>query len=134
MSGLIEKNLEKTSLRRLLIIPFVLQVFAAVGLTGYFSWRNGQKAIDDLASQLQQEASLRIDQHLDSYLAVPHQINQINEHAVRLGLLQLNDLEKLGQYFWKQMKVFPIGYINYGDAKGHFIGVERLNNGELRIA
>ncbi|OKH21093.1 hybrid sensor histidine kinase/response regulator [Hydrococcus rivularis NIES-593] len=133
MSGLIEKNLEKTSLRRLLIIPFVLQVFAAVGLTGYFSWRNGQKAIDDLASQLQQEASLRIDQHLDSYLAVPHQINQINEHAVRLGLLQLNDLEKLGQYFWKQMKVFPIGYINYGDAKGHFIGVERLNNGELRI-
>jgi hypothetical protein len=133
MSGFIEKNLEKASLRWLLIVPFILQVVAAVGLTGYLSLRNGQKAIDDLASQLQQEASLRIDQHLDSYLAVPHQINQINEHAVRLGLLQLNNFEKLGQYFWKQMQVFPIGYINYGDAKGHFLGVERLNNGELRI-
>jgi signal transduction histidine kinase/ActR/RegA family two-component response regulator len=131
MSSFIAKN--KASLRFLLIVSFVLQVILAVGLTGYLSWRNKQQATDDLASQLQKEVSARIDQHLDSYLGVPHQINQVNEYAIRIGALQLNNFEKLGQYFWKQMTVFPIGYINYGDPQGRFIGVERLDDGKLQV-
>jgi len=51
-----------------LVIPFVLQVSAAVGLIGYLSVRNGQQAVNDLASQLRGEVSDRIHQHLDSYL------------------------------------------------------------------
>ncbi|XHL94738.1 MAG: hypothetical protein P2A85_19675 [Microcoleus anatoxicus] len=45
----------KISLQTLLIVPFVLQIFAAVGLTGYLSFRNGQKAINDLANRLIKE-------------------------------------------------------------------------------
>ena len=56
------------SLRSILVIPFVLQVSAAVGLIGYLSVRNGQQAVNDLASQLRGEVSDRIHQHLDSYL------------------------------------------------------------------
>ncbi len=37
-----EKANGKLSLRSLLIVPFVLQIFAAVGLTGYLSFRNGK--------------------------------------------------------------------------------------------
>jgi hypothetical protein len=36
---------QKVPLRLVLVVPFVLQIFAAVGLVGYFSLRNGQKAI-----------------------------------------------------------------------------------------
>ena len=63
-SSLISKPKHKLSLRSLLIVPFVLQIFAAVGLTGYISLRNGQQAINDLATRLRSEVSLRIDQHL----------------------------------------------------------------------
>lgn len=48
---------QKVPLRLVLVIPFVLQIFAAVGLVGYFYLRNGQKAINDLAIQLQTEVS-----------------------------------------------------------------------------
>ncbi len=50
-----------------LYFPFVLQIFAAVGLTGYLSLRNGQKAFNDLASQLRNQVSDRVAQHLNSY-------------------------------------------------------------------
>jgi hypothetical protein len=33
--------IRRASLKFVLIVPFVLQIFAAVGLTGYFSLRNG---------------------------------------------------------------------------------------------
>ncbi|MBW4571723.1 MAG: response regulator [Tolypothrix carrinoi HA7290-LM1] len=111
---------QKVPLRLVLVVPFVLQIFAAVGLVGYFSLRNGQKAINDLATQLQTEVSARIDQHLDSYLATPHQINQLNVNNVKLGLLNLRDLKGMGHYFWKQMQVFDVGYIGHTLPNGEY--------------
>ena len=42
-----------------LIIPFVLQVSAAVGLTAWLSIRNGQQAVNDVTRQLRQETTAR---------------------------------------------------------------------------
>ncbi|MGB3405061.1 MAG: hypothetical protein WBA77_20425 [Microcoleaceae cyanobacterium] len=52
-------------LRLLLVVPFVIQIIAAVGLTGFLSFRNGQRAVNDLANQLQNEVSQRVELHLD---------------------------------------------------------------------
>jgi signal transduction histidine kinase/class 3 adenylate cyclase/CheY-like chemotaxis protein len=133
LSRLFAKVSGKVPLRTVLIVPFVLQIVGAVGLVGYLSFMNGQKAVNDLATRLRSEISDRIDQHLDTYFATPHQINQINRDAAELGLLDLSDLETTGHYFWKQMKVFDVGYICYGNTKGEYIGLERLENGNLLI-
>jgi signal transduction histidine kinase/DNA-binding response OmpR family regulator len=126
-------SFKRLPLRTVLVVPFVLQIFAAVGLTGYFSWRNGQQAVNDLANQLVHKHNELVDQHLDRYLVVPNQINQINIDAVELGLLDLQNLPSMGRYFWKQMQVYDVGYINYGAQDGRFIGIERLNNGKFHI-
>ncbi len=124
----------KVSLRTALVVPFVLQIFAAVGLTGYLSLRNGEKAINDLATQLQSQASSRVDQHLDQYLAVPQQINQLNARAIELGLIDPKNLQTFGRYFWQQMQTFKtFGYINYGNPKGDFIGIYRAPDNSLRM-
>jgi signal transduction histidine kinase/class 3 adenylate cyclase/ActR/RegA family two-component response regulator len=133
LSRLLGKVSGKVPLRTVLIVPFVVQIVGAVGLVGYLSFMNGQKAVNDLATRLRSEISDRIDQHLDTYFATPHQINQINRDAAELGLLDLSDLETTGRYFWKQMKVFDVGYICYGNTKGEYIGLERLENGNLLI-
>ncbi len=62
----IGKSFSHLPLRTLLIVPFVGQIFTTVGLTGYLSLRNGQKAVNCLAFRLQNEMSLRIDQHLNN--------------------------------------------------------------------
>ncbi|MEW6494759.1 MAG: guanylate cyclase, partial [Cyanobacteriota bacterium] len=133
LNRLASKVSPKVPLRTVLIVPFILQIFAAVGLTGYLSFRNGQQAVNKLVTQLQSEQSDRIDQHLDTYLATPNQINQINLGAIELGLLNLNNFQTTGRYFWKQMQVFDVGYISFGNKDGEFIGVERLNDGSLLI-
>ena len=74
-------------LRATLVLPFVTQIVAAVGIVGYVSFWNGQQAIQHLASKLVQEISTQISQYLDNYTSLPHQINQINLDAIDLGLL-----------------------------------------------
>ncbi|MCU0537854.1 MAG: ATP-binding protein [Hydrococcus sp. Prado102] len=127
-------NLGKLPLRSILVVPFVLQIFAAVGLTGWLSFHNGQKAISDLATELQSQASDRVGQHLDRYLAIPHQINRLNVRAIELGLIDPNDLRTFGRYLWTQMRVFKdFGYINFGNPQGNFIGIYRAPDNSLRM-
>ena len=118
----IGKNFSHVSLRTVLIVPFVLQIFAAVGLTGYLSLRNGQKAVSDLAGRLQNEVSLRVDQHLKSYLDTARHLAQINGDAIDLGLVNLESQEQLAHFFWKQMQLYDVGYINFGTKTGDFTG------------
>ncbi|WP_051036456.1 hypothetical protein [Pleurocapsa sp. PCC 7327] len=56
------------------------------------SFYNGQKAISELATELESQASDRVDQHLDQYLAIPHQIDTINVRAIELGAIDPKDL------------------------------------------
>ncbi|MEH2143290.1 ATP-binding protein [Nostoc sp.] len=101
-------------LRLVLIVPFVIQIFAAVGLVGYLSFKNGQKAVNDLANQLMSKTASLVNEHLDTYLATPHQINQINIDAIEQGLLNLEDLQSTGRYFLKQAQLFKnVSFIGY---------------------
>lgn len=127
------KSLKNVPLRLVLVVPFILQISMAVGLVGYLSFRNGQQAVNALARQLLGKVSGLVEQHLNVYLATPQHINQLNLDAIELGLLNPQDFQSTGHYFWKQMRVFDVGYISYGSTKGEFIGVERLNDGRLLI-
>ncbi len=122
---------KKLPLRLILVVPFVIQIFAAVGLVGYFSFKNGQKAVNDLAYQLMNKTSDLVDEHLDTYLATPHQINQINIDALEQGLLNLQDLQGAGRYFWKQAQVFKdVSYIGYNLKSGEGTGAGRWLAGQ----
>jgi signal transduction histidine kinase/DNA-binding NarL/FixJ family response regulator len=113
-------------LHLVLVLPFVLQIFAAVGLTGYLSLRNGQQAVNDLASRLQREVSDRIDQHLDNYLNTGRQLAEINGGAMDMGLLDPDNPQQLGQFFWKQLQLHNIGYIGFCLQTGDFAGSGRF--------
>ena len=115
-------RVSKIPLGQLLVIPFVLQIFAAVGLTGYLSLKNGQKAVNDLADRLKSEVSLRIDQRLDSYMDIPQNVVQINADIIEMELLNLQDRARLGQLFWQQIKARDIGYILFGFRNGDYTG------------
>jgi hypothetical protein len=128
------RGFAKPSLRRLLVVPFAIQIFAAVGLTGYFSMRNGEKAVREVSGELREKISANVTQSLDCYLNTPHQIDRINVKAVSEGILDLNDRSRLGRYFYEQMKVFPsFGYINFGGVDGSFTGIYRKSPNELLL-
>lgn len=132
MQNLGFQSFKNVSLRLVLVVPFVLQISTAVGLVGYLSFRNSQQAVNNLAHQLISKVSNLVDQHLDHYLATPHQINQINADAVKLGILNLRDLKSSGHFFWKEMQTFQVSYIDYGLITGEYSGARRIR-GEREV-
>ncbi len=152
---------KNVSLKTVLIVPFVILIIAAVTLVGWVSFYNGQKAVDDLATQLGSEITARIHQHLKTLTAMPLMINQTNAEAIRLGLLDLESLpnplkssnyaqkffetrilkfmtkeyqKNLTRYFWNQIKSFnTVSYIGIGTKNGEYIGAKMRDNDSIII-
>ncbi|MEH2296587.1 hypothetical protein [Nostoc sp.] len=65
-------GISKIPRQMVLIILFVLQIFGAVGLVGYLSFKNGQKAVNDLAEQLMDRTSNLECQTSEKFLQLRH--------------------------------------------------------------
>ncbi|HSF76127.1 MAG TPA: PAS domain S-box protein, partial [Microcoleus sp.] len=120
----------KISLRRLLVASFVLQIVAAVGIVGYLSFRNGDKAVEELAEKLIAETGKRVAEKLISFLEHTQWVNQLNAEAIERGELnlQLEKPQPRGEKFlWQQMRSFKnIQWISFGAEKsGEFLGIWR---------
>jgi len=127
-------GIPKLPLRFVLVVPFLIQIFAAVGLTGWLSFRNGSSAVNDLATQLQVELNHRIQQELNTYLEMPHLINKINVDAIRQDLINLDQVDRLEGYLWNQMQQFPTAsYIGIGTSKGEYVGANRYDDGSIEF-
>ena len=128
------KSSRKISLRSLLILPFVLQIVGAVGLVGYLSFRNGNRAVNDVAAQLRSELTARIEQQIRDYIEIPFRINQINATSFARGEIELTQLED-AYPFWQQSKTFPTTNLVYcgGEADGAFLSVGRTNDEALEL-
>ncbi|MEM9004153.1 MAG: ATP-binding protein [Cyanobacteria bacterium P01_F01_bin.86] len=124
----------KLPLRLVLLGPFLLQIFAAVGLTGYFAIQNGERAVNDLATQLNAEIDNRINENLTAFLTTPHQINQLNAAALELKQISLQDLDGLERHFWHQIEVFQgVTQISVGTEAREFIALDRLQDKSLVV-
>ncbi|MEG4248967.1 cache domain-containing protein [Microcoleus sp. Pol10D4] len=120
----------KISLRRLLVASFVLQIVAGVGIVGYLSFRNGDKAVEDLAEKLIAETGKRVEEKLISFLEHTQWVNQLNAEAIERGELnlQLEKPQPRGEKFlWQQMRSFKsIQWISFGAEKsGEYLGIWR---------
>ena len=134
LKRLVAKLSGKATLQTVLIVPFVLQVFAAVGIVGYLSFRNSQRAVNDLAGQLMGEVSNRIEQNLRTYLQTPHQINQSKLDAVKLGFVNMKDLSAWEKYLWRQVQLYPyINFTSLANPEGEYRTGEKMSNGTLLI-
>jgi PAS domain S-box-containing protein len=81
---------------------------------------------------MQQELQMRIEERLQSYLEVPHIVNQLNANALDLQELNVNNLRSLERHFWHQIQLFDnISYIQFGDRRGEFVGIAVNDNGSL---
>ncbi|WP_293360425.1 MULTISPECIES: hybrid sensor histidine kinase/response regulator [unclassified Microcoleus] len=121
-------------LRLVLVVPFVLQIFAAVGLTGYLSLRNGQQAVNDVSSQLRQEISDRLNLQVLNYLEKPYLVGQTIVAAAQENQLNLTDVTKLERTFWQLVSQDTVEFMQLAMADGTSILVEELVNGDILAA
>ncbi|MEO0537244.1 MAG: PAS domain-containing protein [Cyanobacteria bacterium P01_A01_bin.123] len=122
-------------LRLLLIAPFVVQVVIAVAATGWLAHRNGQRAVQDLATQLLGETSDRIKQELNTYTDVPPRITQANADALALQQLDPNNLRAWSEHFYRQSQYHDtLTFIYFGDEQGRYVELEKQYGDRYKIA
>ncbi|MEG4086274.1 ATP-binding protein [Microcoleus sp. POL10_C6] len=129
------KSPQKIPLRLVLVVPFVLQIFAAVGLTGWLSLRNGKTAVNNVTSQLRTEVLARINQQLNTYLETPHLVNAISVDAIgRFGLWNPDNMSSMRSYFYWQLKQFPtVSYISFGGERKEYAGAGYKDDGSVVV-
>ncbi len=124
----------KMPLRTTLVVPFVLQIAIAVGLVSYFSYRNSQQAIDDLASQLSNKVTGQINEHLQHYLEKPHLLHGVIASAFRNGNLRPDNFAALERQFFSDIQLSDsVDYIYIGKEDGQFLGVQRYLDGKIVV-
>jgi PAS domain S-box-containing protein len=126
------KVLGKTPLQTVLVVPFLIQIVGTVGVVGWLSFQNGQRAVNDVAAQLREEITERIRDKIQNYMSIPHIVNHLNVQGVRLGQLNLEDKQKLEHHFLEQIQYFDsISIIYTGKENGEHSGAIRTKNGIL---
>ncbi len=118
-------KLSKTiPLRFVLVVPFVLQIFVAVGLVGYLSFKNGQKAVNDVAIQLREEMSHSINTEVLNYLEKPYIVGQTIVAAAQENQLDLTDLAKQERILWYLISQNIVEHMNLAMTDGTSVVVE----------
>ncbi len=129
--------LRRLPLRVIFILAVMGQLIAAVGLVGYFSFQNGQKAVSDLATQLRRELIARTEKELEGYFSTPHEINRLNADSFAKGNLDIITSERGESQLYQQMVIAPtVAFVYCGSQEGgEFFGVIRSpDNGSLQLS
>ncbi|VEP12555.1 Multi-sensor signal transduction histidine kinase [Hyella patelloides LEGE 07179] len=122
----INKSYRNLSLQNIITIPFLLQIFITVGLVGYLSWRNGERAVNNVTSKLRSEVTAGVKQHLENYLETPHLIVQLKQNNIKLQQLTVANFLDLQQDFWSTIQLFnSVRAIYLGNSAGRFIYIRQ---------
>jgi len=132
---LILKILKKSkSLELIIIIPFIIQIIAIVSITGYLSFKNGQKTVNNISFQLLSEVNDRVEEKIRSLTFSATLINKLNIELVALNELDPDNKTKILKHFHKQIKHFPyVAFVFYVNSSGDFFGVRRLNENNYNL-
>jgi PAS domain S-box-containing protein len=126
------KFTRKIPLGAALIIPALLQVVLVAGSIGWLSFRNGQSAVSELATRLENELAARVKQQLDVYLGTPHQLTQTNINVVQSEIQNQTAKLALERYFALALNSNPnVQQIYVGLTSGVSILASRQDEGNL---
>ncbi|MCA1944320.1 MAG: response regulator [Desulfovibrio sp.] len=122
------------SLKYLIIVPMALLITTAVVVTALLVFKAARLAVHDMARQLRTEELARVRDNLMDYLAIPPAVNEGNAHALRAGLLRLEDPHSVQRHFYAVLRQHPsLAYSFFGTTEGEFYGARRLPDGTLQI-
>lgn len=124
--------MNKSSLRRQLVWPYVLLVLFVSATIGWVSYRAGEEAVRELSQRLLTDMADRIgratEQHLAGALTA---LNAVAPDPRTLPREQpfSDDLAALERRFWVAtgLSMDINNYVYFGGADGRFIGVDRIN-------
>ena len=111
-----------------------VQLLLVTGGFSLLSYSLGRRSGLELSEVYRQNASVvDLSIRLSSKLSYPIWINALNLNWLKADPSRERDFGAIAERFWNQMTVFPVDYINIGNADGSFVGLERTAAGDLLL-
>lgn len=121
-------NRKGLSLKTVLIVPFILQIGLVILITGWLSFQNGYRSIENITNKLSQEIASNIKLHIQDYLDVPHQFNQSQESIFQRQWLKGEDLNGIGGFLVQQIHTkHSLQYTAWGNEQGQYVGISKVD-------
>ncbi|MEG5060723.1 adenylate/guanylate cyclase domain-containing protein [Microcoleus sp. A2-C5] len=103
-------------------------------IVGYLSYRNGQKAVNDVATQLRNQTSDHIKQNLTYLVAIPFQSFENYDTALSQNRIDLNNGRDVEKFLWGQLPAFPlVAAAAFVTPNQEFFAGERQDDGTIVI-
>jgi signal transduction histidine kinase/CheY-like chemotaxis protein len=128
------KKIRQISLKLLLIVPFVLQIVVIVSVISYLSFKNSQKAVNEISTQLKNEIILRIDDNITNDLTTGQKFNQINVNLIKLKILNFKKISNWETYLWQiidQESNANVSGVALGNNKGLYRSAQKIADGSI---
>ncbi|WP_404786858.1 cache domain-containing protein [Altericista sp. CCNU0014] len=124
------------SIRTTVPLMILVPLLTYVGLTGWMAVSNGRRTVDELSSLNSRTLNEQIKERLKDYLETPVLVSQLNANAIRLGELDVQNLDGLSRQFLAEMRLLDkIDGIEFGFAQtGAVRSAVRLEDRSLAIA
>ncbi len=139
MTSLSDKEITKKttipiwlSLKTTVPIVFLIPLVICVGMLSAIAIISGKNTAEKFKKQSMTAVNNQIKERLKNYLEEPNLINQINTDAIREGQLNLQNINILEKYFWRQAKLFKnVNGIQFGTEDVRLRGIVREEKNKL---
>ncbi len=126
MTTIVRRAFSHSSLRIVITATIVILLTLTAGVTWFFTFRNGQVSIRELASQLGRQSMANIRQHLETYVSTASMINDLNSFAFGLGDVTDVSTDRLARRFRAEIDRFEnVTSVGYSDEQRESVAVGR---------
>jgi len=109
--------ISRLSVRVLVPLMLAIPVAVVAAVIGSIAVSAGQRTVNDLAGRLIDQLTIRIEQRVESQLAMAQVSNRSLLSLIEAGVLDPDDLRAWREPLWDQMKAFEgISAMSWGDA------------------
>jgi diguanylate cyclase (GGDEF)-like protein len=133
---MLKLNPRSRSLRRLLIVPYVVLVLALAGTIIALSYSTGRRTIETVTESLLVETSSRIGQAIDRHIMGPAAVLEAAfPEGVPVAPRLENEVANLRNRFWAATSLHrdPSDYVYYGNRNGQVFGLKRLEGSQAEL-
>ena len=114
-----------SSIRQVVPIVLSIQITVAVGITGWFSFKGSEHAVQNLTRELSENLNYRVEQKINSYLTESARVSQAMTIALSNGSVDPNDLNQVQKDLLNKSKELNAENLFYGNEDGTMVGIER---------
>ena len=124
---------DRIPLQLFLTLPFLIEMFIIVGVVGWVSIRNGQRAVNQATSKLRQETTARINSNVSELLTISEKINQLTVRTIQQEALDISDVRTLEEVYWRYLNTFQtVKGVGVGNRTGDIMGMfQRVDAGQI---